>query len=256
MEKLEGYSLSEIVATYRQRTELPSYILAIDWFEQAFRALAAIHATGRMHRSIGLEKIFIGADDEVRIHEGDARSDFARGWTPAGTAGDSASPSNCMAPEQVSGRVVDQRTDLYSLGAAFYELLTLCRPGPSPDPPSSINRTVPKGFDALLLRLLAIAPEDRYASAEAVLADLAALRRASHSKMGPNSMAAPALVVAAGQPVRPAGVPRAAMVVAGAVLGAMAGALAGWFLNSFLPVTTLVGALVGGVVGIFANPNP
>ena len=69
MEKVQGYSLSEIVATYRQRTELPSYILVVDWFEQAFRALAAMHATGRIHRSIGLEKIFVGADDEVRIEE-------------------------------------------------------------------------------------------------------------------------------------------------------------------------------------------
>ena len=60
VEKVQGYSLSEIVATYRQRTELPSYILVVDWFEQAFRALAAIHATGRLHGSIGLEKIFVG----------------------------------------------------------------------------------------------------------------------------------------------------------------------------------------------------
>ena len=92
---------------------------------------------------------------------------------PREPSGDSA----CAAPEQLAGRAVDQRADLYSLGAAFYELLTLRQPGASPDPPSSINRTVPKGFDALLLRLLAAAPEDRYASAEEVLADLAALRR-------------------------------------------------------------------------------
>ena len=121
----------------------------------------------------GWRRSLSAADDEVRIDEGGAASDFARGWTPAGAAGDSA----CAAPEQLSGRAVDQRADLYSLGAAFYELLTLRRPGTSPDPPSSINRTVPKGFDALLLRLLAAAPEDRYASAEEVLADLAALRR-------------------------------------------------------------------------------
>jgi serine/threonine protein kinase len=245
VDKVQGYSLSEIVATYRQRTALPSYILAVDWFEQAFRALAAIHATGRKHGSIGLEKIFVGADDEVQINEGDLRSDFARGWTPTETAGQSAG----AAPEQLAGRAVDQRADLYSLGAAFYELLTLHRPDTSPDPPSSINRTVPKGFDALLLRLLAAAPEDRYASAEEVLADLAALRRSS------KSMRAPSLVAAASQAVRPAGVPRAAMIAAGSIIGAVGGAIAGYFLNSFLPATIVVGAVVGGVVGIFANPN-
>lgn len=146
MEKVQDYSLSEIVATYRQRAELPSYILVVDWFEQAFRSLAAMHATGRIHQSIGLEMIIVGADDEVRIDEQSTRSDFTRGWTPAGASGD----SGCAAPEQLSGRAVDRRADLYSLGAAFYELLTLHHPSPSPEPPSSINRTVPKGFDVLL----------------------------------------------------------------------------------------------------------
>ncbi len=166
MEKVEGYRLSELVATYRQRVELPSYILAVDWFEQAFRALAAIHATGRKYCSIGPDKVFIGADDSVRIDPAVGTNDFAGGdaaFTP---------------PELLAGRAVDQRADLYGLGAVFYELLTLRCPGPLPDPPSSINITVPKGFDALMLRLLAAAPEDRYASAEEVLADLTALRRA------------------------------------------------------------------------------
>ena len=108
MEKVEGYRLSEIVATYRQRTELPSYILAVDWFDQAFRALAAIHAAGRRCCSIGLDKIFVGADDKVRIEESEPTSDFARGWAPAGPAADSA----CVALELLAGRAVDQRADL------------------------------------------------------------------------------------------------------------------------------------------------
>ena len=245
MEKLEGYSLSEIVATYRQRTELPSYILAIDWFEQAFRAWPPSTRRAACIVPSGWRRFSSGPTTKCA-----SRKATCGRISPAGGRRQEPPIRPLRSAEQVSGRVVDQRADLYCLGAAFYELLTLCRPGPSPDPPSSINRTVPKGFDALLLRLLAAAPEDRYASAEEVLADLAALRRS------PNSMAAPALVVAAGQPIRPAGVPRAAMVVAGAVLGAMAGAMAGWFLNSFLPATIVVGAIVGGVVGVFANPNP
>lgn len=245
MEKLEGFSLSEIVANYRQRNELPSYILAVDWFLQAFRKLAAMHATGRLHGSLGLEKVFVGGDDEVRIEEAGAASDFSRGWTPAAASGDSP----VAAPEQLAGRAVDQRADLYTLGAAFYELLTLRRPGNYPDPPSSINRTVPKGFDTVVLRLLATAPEDRYSSANEVLADLTALRQS------PRSMSAPALVAAPGQSIRPAGVPRTAMIVAGAVLGAIGGIIAGWVLHLFLPATIVVGTIVGGVVGIFANPN-
>jgi serine/threonine protein kinase len=245
VEELQGFNLSQIVANYRQRTELPSYILVVDWFEQAFRALSAMHAVGRVHGRLGLENIFVGADDEVRLEEGGAMSDFARGWTPAGIA----EGADRAAPEQLVGRATDQRADLYSLGAAFYELLTLRRPGNSPDPPSSINITVPRDFDALLLRLLATDPEDRFDNADEVLANLAALRRS------PNSNASSAMVMAAGQPIRPAGVPRAAMIVAGAVLGAIGGVIAGLLLNSFLPATIVVGAIAGGLVGVFANPN-
>ena len=233
---MEGYRLSEIIANYRQRTELPSYILVVDWFEQALRTLAAIHATGRRYCSVGPDRIVVGADDEVRIDEGTAALDLG----PQNAA--------CAAPEVLAGRAVDQRSDLYGLGAAFYELLTLCRPGTFPDPPSSINITVPKAFDALLLRLLATAPENRYASAEEVLADLAALRRSPQTR-------APALVAPPGQPVRPAGVPRAAMVTAGAIIGAVGGAIAGWLLNSFLPATIVVGGVVGGIIGVFSNPR-
>ena len=136
VEKVEGYRLSELVATYRQRVDCLPIILAVDWFEQAFRALAAIHATGRKYCSIGPDKVFIGADDSVRIDPAVGTNDFAGGdaaFTP---------------PELLAGRAVDQRADLYGLGAVFYELLTLRCPGPLPDPPSSINITVPKGFDA------------------------------------------------------------------------------------------------------------
>jgi serine/threonine protein kinase len=234
VEQAQGLSLKEIVASYRQRTELPTYILAIDWFEQAFRALAAIHAGGRVHRSIGLEKVIIGDNDELLIDES-----VAAGGTGEGS---------CAAPEQIAGRAVDQRADLYSLGAAFYELLTLRRPVAMPDPPSSVNGTVPKGFDRMLLRLLEAVPEDRYASADDVLTELHALRQSR------DSAAAPLFVTAAGQPNRPLGVPRAAMIAAGATIGALGGAAAGWFLNSLTP-SILVGAVVGGVVGVFSNSN-
>ena len=189
MEKVEGYRLSELVAAYRQRFESPSYILVVDWFDQAFRALAAIHATGRRYCSIGPEKVFIGADDVVRIDAGVATADFA--------GGDAA----FAPPELLAGRAGRSAGGPVRPGAVFYEMLTLRCPGPVADPPSSVNITVPKGFDAVMVRLLAAAPEERYASAEEVLADLAALRQA------PQGRSARALVAAAAQTVRPACVP-------------------------------------------------
>ena len=239
MQTTQGYRLNEIVANYRQRVELPSYLLAVDWFDRAFRSLGAMHASGRPHRSIALDKVLIGGDDQVSIDEGQAASSdgsFAR-----------AGAMNGAAPEQIAGRAVDRRSDVYSLGAVFYELLTLHQPGAYPDPPSSVNVTVPKDFDAILLRTLAADPEERYGSAEEVLAELDAFRRSPASRVLPGGLFPP------NQPVRPAGVPRAAMIAAGAIIGAIGGAIAGLLLHSLIAATVLVGAIVGGVVGSLAK---
>jgi serine/threonine-protein kinase len=202
-----------------------------------------MHATGRVHGFLDLANIFVTAEDEVRITEGGM--DLARNVSAGGISPD----LGCAAPEQLAGGAIDRRTDVYSLGAAFYELLTLRRPGGLLDPPSSINRTVPQGFDVILLRLLKPAPEDRYGSADEVLADLEELRRSSRSA------AAPALVAPAGARIPAPGVPRAAMVAAGAGLGAVGGVLAGWLLSFHYPLAIAVGAIVGGVIGVFSNSN-
>ena len=93
-----------------------------------------------------------------------------------------------IAPER-SGRmdrVPDQRADLYSLGAIYYELLTGTPPFPradsidlvhahlarAPAPPSQVNPLVPQVLSQIVLRLLAKMPEQRYQSAQALLGDL------------------------------------------------------------------------------------
>lgn len=94
-----------------------------------------------------------------------------------------------MAPEQIAGELVDARADLYALGCILYELLTLRPPfvcntvhalmdahtQQAPLPPSHWVQGLPEGFDALILRLLAKRPEDRYGYASDVSAALAEL---------------------------------------------------------------------------------
>jgi serine/threonine-protein kinase len=280
----DGYFLSDIAATYRQRAELPSYILVVDWFEQTLRSLAAIHATGRVHRSLGLDTIFVDGDHQVRITDGSAGSATSSLASSTLLSPDwevnSRNRASCAAPEVSAGGPIDERSDLYGVGAAYYELLTNQPAGSLPQPPSrlnypsSINNTVPQGFDPILMRLLAASPVDRYQSAMDALVDLAILRRspnfsaaalvrssASRGERSPGgeltgrgSPRSGVLVKSPGM-ARPDGVPRAAMIAAGAVLGAAVGAIVGLCMHTFLPATIIVGALVGGVVGIFANPN-
>jgi serine/threonine protein kinase len=102
-----------------------------------------------------------------------------------------------VAPEQTGrmNRPIDHRADLYSLGATFYEMLTGLPPFVSTDPvelvhahlarppvpPVFANPAVPKLLSDVVLKLLAKMPEQRYQSAEALLADLHEARRRKSS---------------------------------------------------------------------------
>jgi hypothetical protein len=93
-----------------------------------------------------------------------------------------------MSPEQASGRavVLDQRTDIYSLGVTLYELLTLERAVPGetrdqllhqisnvdPRPPRAVDKTIPQELDTILMKSMAKDPTDRYTSAGAMADDL------------------------------------------------------------------------------------
>lgn len=144
-------------------------------------ALRVIHAFGVFHRDLKPANVMLREDNSpVLIDFGLAR----RSLEDAGTTGIGqvlGSPYY-ISPEQAQGRRVDARTDLYSLGVIFYEMLTGQRPyigrtamaimgqharSPVPVLPPSV---APQ--QALLDRLMAKQPEDRYATAEALLADL------------------------------------------------------------------------------------
>jgi predicted ATPase/signal transduction histidine kinase len=101
-----------------------------------------------------------------------------------------------ISPEQTGrmNRSIDYRTDFYTLGIAFYELLTRQLPFESDDPielihahiakvpraPDTINSAVPSAIAAIIMKLLAKTAEDRYQSAEGLQADLEACARQLH----------------------------------------------------------------------------
>ena len=103
-----------------------------------------------------------------------------------GTGQIGAAALRYMSPEQVRRDPVDHRSDLFSLGAVFYEMLTRRAPfeGDSPEQirenilraepplPSKVNPHVPGALDALVLRMLAGRPDDRFTNARILLRDL------------------------------------------------------------------------------------
>ena len=152
--------------------------------------LAYLHGEGVVHCDLKPTNVVIRPDGTpVLVDLGVARSGGTGGRDELGLAGEIGGSVGYMAPEQVRGDLLDPRADLYALGVILYELLTGRRPflatslaiiryqqeaGPLV-PPSHRNEAVPPGLDALVLRLLAIKPEDRLGYAEDVDAALAEL---------------------------------------------------------------------------------
>lgn len=182
LDYVEGISLAQLI---EERGPLPverGLVLAL----QVCEALAYAHEQGIVHRDVKPANILVGKGDHVYL------SDFgiARGLEadePGLTAaGASIGTPEYMAPEQVRGDGVDERSDLYSLGVVLYETFTGELPfsGRSktaikrqhlerrPESPRFYRPELPGSLEAIILRALAKEPEQRYPSAAALRADL------------------------------------------------------------------------------------
>jgi hypothetical protein len=136
-----------------------------------------------VHRDIKPANILLGQDGSVKIADfGVARMD-ASDLTKEGQS--IGSPAY-MSPEQVIGRPAEARSDLFSLGVLLYEMLTGRKPFAAPDahtvtyhivhtdaiPLREINDEVSPAWEAVVSRLLAKRPGDRFPDADALLEDL------------------------------------------------------------------------------------
>lgn len=155
--------------------------------ERAARALAAAHAAGILHRDIKPANLLLRSDEEpVFVDFGLAAA--AQGSTPTIAApGAVFGTLAYLPPERLAGAPADARTDVYSLGAVLFELLTLRRPyaaevmahelkaiGEAPVPDvRQHNRTVGADLAVVTATAIARSPVDRYASAAAFADDLA-----------------------------------------------------------------------------------
>jgi WD40 repeat protein/tRNA A-37 threonylcarbamoyl transferase component Bud32 len=169
------------------------------------RGLAAAHAAGLIHRDIKPSNVMRADDGVVKLADfGLVRASGAQS-TRLTELGSVVGTPHFMSPEQCRAAALDERSDLYALGATYYALLTGRPPftggspveimfahasQPAPDPRQR-NPAVPAGCAAVVQRALAKRREDRHASAAALLADLEAL------------LADPAAVVATAVAARP-----------------------------------------------------
>jgi serine/threonine-protein kinase len=182
MEYLQGLSLANLVESYGPLP--PERVVHI--LRQVCSALHEAHAVGLIHRDVKPSNIFAsrrgGIDDFAKLLDfGLVRPSRSAGSPALSGEGQILGTPLFMSPEQVmGGRELDQRSDLYSLGAVAYFLLTGRPPFDRDDgiaamvahardpvvPPSQIRPGIPEDLERIVLRCLAKIPEERFLDAE------------------------------------------------------------------------------------------
>ena len=164
------------------------------WIAQAAEGLAAVHDAGILHRDIKPSNLMVGRDGRIRVLDfGLAKvqavpEDGRRSQPSLTTDGLVVGTAQYMSPEQASGRKADARSDIFSLGIVFHELLSGKLPfeGETPvdvmyailhlpaAPLAGFTAGVLKGFADVVARALEKDPEKRYASMREMAAAIGA----------------------------------------------------------------------------------
>ena len=180
MEFLEGETLYAMLKTRRILPEAEALSIA----SRLCDALGHLHAHDVIHRDLKPENVMVCPDGSLRL------MDFGIALYPNCTRvtfmGFAPGTPHYMAPERVRGKKGDGRTDLYSLGAMLYQMLTgviafdhqdisvimETRSTGDPPPPRQINPEISEAAEEIVLHSMERNPDNRFATAEAMKAEL------------------------------------------------------------------------------------
>jgi len=190
MEFLEGKELKDILAEDGR----PAVAMTVDWIAQIAQGLAFAHDNEVVHRDVKPSNIMIVRGGLAKI------TDFGIARMPASAVktmtGLILGSPRYMSPEQVIGRNLDYRTDIFSLGVVLYEALTGLPPfdgdnvnaimyatvNTTPPAPSHDNPDVPTMLDLVVAKALAKTVDERYQTMREFADDLAQVQRLLRAK--------------------------------------------------------------------------
>ncbi len=180
MDFVDGRDLSGVL---KERGKLPP-LEAAEMIRHVCRGLEAAHAERVIHRDLKPQNIMIATDGEVTVMDfGIARAADSSDMTQTGTL---IGTPTYMSPEQAIGSKIDTRSDIFSVGIIFYELLTGTVPFKAESamgtltrrcqekaqPPIEVEPSLPRALNDIVVRALATDREQRYQTAGELIQDL------------------------------------------------------------------------------------
>lgn len=180
MEYVDGITLTD----YIEQQGVLKWRDAVHFTVQILRALQHAHDRGIVHRDIKSSNIMLLRDGTIKVMDfGIARFNRENNKTVSEKTIGSV---HYISPEQARGDITDERSDIYSVGVALYEMLTGKKPfdgdtpvaialkhmQSAPKKPTEINETIPEGLEQIVLRAMQKEPYQRYQTAGEMIKDL------------------------------------------------------------------------------------